>query len=404
VSEPPIFNLHSAVIILLKGEEPFRKGYFNYMEEQQSELTVPTLKLALEKKIVSQKDIENCRDLVKKSKKIGLETTLEEVLLKQNLITQEQLQELKHLSQITDGGKMFGSYRLGRMIGQGGMGKVYEAVQEVMGRNVAIKVMNTQLGDDTTHVPRFYQEIRALAKLSHPNIVAIFDAGKINRRHFFAMELLPGPSLKEHIDAKKCLPEHEALEIIKATAKALGHAHEQNVIHRDVKPENIIFNEAKVPKLTDFGVVMHHDMDHMTLTQEGYLVGSFYYSSPEQVNGSRDLDGRSDIYSLGATLYYALTGRPVHNGTTPQEVLAKHLAGKYTSPRKLNPAVSKRTVRIVAKMMAVNRDKRFASMQEVVEAIECPSWWKKFILAGSVAIAGLLFLALGILIERLLHL
>jgi serine/threonine protein kinase len=281
------------------------------------------------------------------------------------------------------------------------MGKVYEAVHEIMGRSIAIKVINSQITNDKNNATRFIQEIRALSKLDHPNIVTIYDAGKINRRHYFAMELLPGPSLKDYIDSKKIAGEKEALSIVRATAKALGHAHAKSVIHRDVKPENIIFDSNGVPKLTDFGLVMHHDVDHMSLTQEGAWVGSYYYISPEQIDGSRDIDGRSDIYSLGATLYYALTGRTAYTGNSPQELLTKHLSGRLISPKKYCPNISWRTVRLVKKMMAVNREKRYQTMEAVVDAIDSPSWQQRIVSIAGLTLIGTLLLFLGMLLERL---
>jgi Serine/threonine protein kinase len=368
---------------------------------EQSENDLLIVKLALEKKLISQQHIDHCIDLVKKSKKIGLETTVEEILVKQGIVTEEQLDELKDMCQLAEGGTVFGTYRLGKLIGQGGMGKVYEAVHEIMGRSIAIKVINSQITNDKNNATRFIQEIRALSKLDHPNIVTIYDAGKINRRHYFAMELLPGPSLKDYIDSKKIAGEKEALSIVRATAKALGHAHAKSVIHRDVKPENIIFDSNGVPKLTDFGLVMHHDVDHMSLTQEGAWVGSYYYISPEQIDGSRDIDGRSDIYSLGATLYYALTGRTAYTGNSPQELLTKHLSGRLISPKKYCPNISWRTVRLVKKMMAVNREKRYQTMEAVVDAIDSPSWQQRIVSIAGLTLIGTLLLFLGMLLERL---
>ena len=361
------------------------------------------VQLALEKKLISQKQVDQCVELVKKSAKIGLDTTVEEVLVKQKILAEDQIQDLRDMCQMAEGGTVFGVYRLGRLIGQGGMGKVYQAVHEVMGRTVAIKVVSTKFTEDKNNIVRFYQEIRALAKLSHPNIVIIFDAGKVNRRHYFAMEFLPGPSLKDYVDSQTHLDEQEALKIIRATARALGHAHAKSVIHRDVKPENIIFDCNNAPKLTDFGLVMHYDTDHMTLTQEGMIVGSFHYASPEQVDGCRDIDGRTDIYSLGATLYYTLTGHTLHSGTSPQEIITKHLKGRYISPKKYNPRISGHTVRIIRKMLAVNRDKRYQTMDEVAAAIESVSLTYKIAVAGATACAGAVLLLFGILLQRIYH-
>jgi eukaryotic-like serine/threonine-protein kinase len=361
----------------------------------------PIVKLALEKKLITEEQCEQCREMIRKSKKIGFETTMEELLVKQGFLLEEQIEELRHISQLGTGdGKYFGHYRLGRMIGEGGMGKVYEATHEFMGRTVAIKVINQELTADRTRALRFFQEIRALIKLDHPNIVTVYDAGRVQRSYYYAMELLPGPSLKDYIDKRKFLPENEALSIIRSIAKALGHAHANSVVHRDVKPENIMFDVLGAPKLTDFGIAMHHDEHHMTLTQEGMMVGSLYYTAPEQVDGNRDIDCRADIYSLGATLYYALTGTTVYHGSTPQELLAKHISGTIVSPRTINRQVSRRAAAIVKKMLAKNRDRRYQSMDEVIAAIERPAlaFQMRFVAAAGVAAA--LFILLGVLLQK----
>ncbi len=368
------------------------------MDEQQKP-NIHFVKLALDRKIISPEQLDECKALARKSKKIGLDTSVEEILLSKGFITSQQIHELTEIGRLTEDGRVFGAYRLGDLIGEGGMGKVYRAVHEFMGRPVAVKVINSALTNDTTNATRFFQEIKALAKLCHPNIVSIYDAGRVNRRYYFAMELLGGPPLKAYVDSKKMLPEKEALAIVRATALALGHAHAKDVVHRDVKPENIIFDGAGTPKITDFGLVMHHDVDHLTLTQEGFLVGSFYYTSPEQVDGNRDIDGRADIYSLGATLYYTLTGRTVYTGNSPQELLTKHLTGGFVSPRKYNPAVSRATVRLLRKKLAVKREKRYQSMAAVVDAIDAESWVHKARTIALAIIAGISLILLGMLME-----
>jgi serine/threonine protein kinase len=360
-------------------------------------------KLALEKGLVSQGQIDQCIELTQKSADIGLETTIEEVFVKQRFLTEEQIQDLQDISQMAEGGTVFGSFRLGKLIGQGGMGKVYEGIHEIIGRSIAIKVVNANFSEDKNNTARFYQEIRALGKLNHPNIVNIYEAGKIRGRHYFAMELLPGPSLKEYVDSRKFLEEKEALKIIRATARALGHAHARNVVHRDVKPENMIFDANNTPKLTDFGLVMHFDTDRLALTQEGMMVGSFYYASPEQVDGCRDIDGRSDIYSLGATLYYALTGQTVFSGSSPQELISKLLKGRYLSPRKINPKISRHTLRILNKMLATDREKRFQSMEEVVAEIDRQPLTAKIILIAATVLAGVFLFATGMFLGPFLH-
>jgi len=146
---------------------------------------------------------------------------------------------------------------------------------------------------------------------------------------------------------------------------------------------------------------MHHDVDHMSLTQEGAWVGSYYYISPEQVDGRRDIDGRSDIYALGATLYYALTGRTAYTGNSPQELLAKHLSGRLVSPKRHSPHISRGTVRLVKKMMAVNREKRYQTMEAVVDAIDNPPRLQRILSIAGLTLVGTLLLFLGMLLERL---
>jgi serine/threonine protein kinase len=368
---------------------------------KENDTDLPIAQLALEKKLINKRQLESCRELVKKSKRIGLASSILEVMVKQGYLSEAQVRGLKEIFLLAEKGEIFGAYRLGRLIGQGGMGKVYEAVHEIMGRSVALKVISAQVTDDNNNTARFYQEIRALAKLNHPNIVIIYDAGQVNGKNYYAMELLPGPSLKEYVDTKKRVNEKEALKIIASTARALEHAHKKSIIHRDVNPENIIFDAQGVPKRTDFGLVMRYDKDHITLTQEGFLVGSFFYASPEQVNGERDLDGRSDIYSLGATLYHILTGHTLYSGKTPQEVITKHLKGRYAPPKRYCPNLSNRTVRLLKKMLEVNRENRFASMGEVVKTIERPSLMDKAIVAVSVLLIGTIIFCIGALVNSL---
>ena len=372
------------------------------MNEKQRYDT-PLVKLAIERKLITADQYEQCRELVKKSRKIGLESTAEEVLVKQGFLREEELQELSELVNLAEKGDFFGGYRLHKLIGKGGMGKVYEAVHEFTGRKVALKVLNTSFTRDGTNVTRFFQEIRALAKLVSPHIVTLFDAGKAGRRYYFAMELVNGPSLDKYVTAKKLLTEREALYITGRVARALSLSHANNVIHRDVKPENILINESGAPKVTDFGVVMHQDADHLTLTQEGFMVGSVHFSSPEQVEGTRDIDGRSDIYSLGATLYYMLTGRTVYSGKSSEEILTKHLLGNWVSPRVYNPGVSPRTVRLVKRMMSRSRERRYQTMDEVAAEVDRISVSHNIAALVAAIAAGALSVLAGALFEHSLH-
>lgn len=370
------------------------------VEKEKVRYETPVIKLAIERKWLSTEQYEECKELLKKSKKIGLESSLEEIFVKQNLLTQEQISELQEIATLGEGGNLYGGYQLGKLLGQGGMGKVYEAVHEFTGRKVALKILNATTSRDETVVTRFFQEIRALAKLVHPGIVTLYDAGKAGRRYFFAMELVNGMSLAQFVEKHKSLPEKTALAITRRVASALHFSHSSGIVHRDIKPENILIDESGTAKITDFGVVMHRDADHMTLTKEGFMVGSVYFASPEQVKGERDIDGRSDLYSLGATLYYMLTGKMVFTGGNAQEVMTRTLVGSFITPKRYNPRISGRTVRILRKMLAKNREKRYQSMDELIKALNSNSRMQFFfrILAF---ISGAIFLfGSGILFEQ----
>lgn len=370
---------------------------------ERKQVESPLAKLAVERKLLSAKQYDECRALVKKSKRIGLASSFEEVMVKQGFVTEEQLLELSEIMRLGEKGDFFGGYRLQRLIGSGGMGKVYEAVHEFTGRRVALKVLKTTFTRDGTNITRFFQEVRALAKLHSPHIVTLFDAGKAGRRYYFAMELIDGLSLAQYIEKHGVMDEREALSITGKIARALAFAHENNIVHRDVKPENILLDEQNYPKITDFGVVMHQDEDHMTLTQEGFMVGSVHFSSPEQVEGARDIDGRSDIYSLGATLYYMVTGKTVYTGKSAEEILTKHLVGNWISPRYHNPRLSSRAAKLVRRMMARSRDKRYQSMEEVVAAVQKISMPRFYLrMLFSFAAAAILFLA-GVVVEGFSH-
>lgn len=363
----------------------------------------PVVKLALERKLISSAQYEQCKELLKKSKRIGLETTIEEILVKQKFISEEEFKELSEIVKLGESGDYFGGYRLKKLIGKGGMGRVYEAVHEFTGRRVALKILNTNFTKDNNNIKRFFQEIRALAKVKDQNIVTLYDAGKAGRRYYFAMELIEGPSLSRYVEKKKHLSEKESLLITLQVAKALASSHANNIIHRDIKPDNILLDNNNVPKVTDFGVVMHQDEDHLTLTQEGFMVGSVHFASPEQVEGARDIDGRSDIYSLGATLYYMLTGKTVYTGKTAEEIMTKHLLGSWVSPKRYNPSITSKTVRLIKKMMAKSREKRFQTMDEVVATINKilhPPLYFYYLLCS---IGAIILFLLGAVVEKLTH-
>src|SRR5688572_6703337 len=219
---------------------------------------------------------------------------------------------------------LLGRYKVEHAIGRGGMATVFLADDLKHERRVALKVLDPELGA-LLGVERFLAEIRVTAKLQHPNILPLFDSGQADGLLFYVMPYVDGQSLRARIDREKQLPIDECVRMAVAVASALDYAHRHNVIHRDLKPENILLYEGQ-PLVADFGIALAvSNAGGNRLTQTGISLGTPQYMSPEQAMGDRQLDGRSDIYALGAVLYEMLTGEPPYGGTTAQAVIAKLL-------------------------------------------------------------------------------
>ena len=212
-------------------------------------------------------------------------------------------------------------YRIERELGQGGMATVYLAIEEKFERHVALKVMDRKLAADPKFTERFIREGRYVAKLDHPNIVNVFDAGVADGHYYLAMQYLSGGTLENRL--KQGLSVSDGLSIIKAVAGALGYAHEQDIFHRDVKPQNILFYPNGTPVLSDFGVAKAAESSLM-LTATGAALGSPLYMSPEQIE-NKPVDARTDLYALGIILYEILTGQMPYRAEQPLAVLFKHL-------------------------------------------------------------------------------
>ncbi len=267
--------------------------------------------------------------------------------------------------------QMLDGFELIRRIGRGSTGTVFLARQVSMDREVALKVLPKSSAKNQSYVQRFHREAQAAAKLWHPNIVQAIDVGQAAGYHYLAMEYVKGPTLRKVIDSAGPLDEARALDITRQIALGLDHAHRNaGIIHRDVKPENILLAPDGTPKLTDLGLARTVVREDASLTREGAAMGTPNYISPEQVRGEGNLDGRTDIYALGATLYHLLTGQPPYSGATPAEVMAKHLNEPAPDPRAIRPAVSPAAAAIIRKAMAKDPAKRYASAGELAEELE----------------------------------
>jgi WD40 repeat protein/tRNA A-37 threonylcarbamoyl transferase component Bud32 len=259
-----------------------------------------------------------------------------------------------------------GKYQLVEKIAHGGMGVVYRAWDTQLGRYVALKMIRAGELASEADVQRFYKEAKAAAQLDHPGIVPVFDVGEHEGRHYYVMGLVEGPSLARRVH-KKPLPPTEAADVMKRVAEAVAYAHGKGIIHRDLKPGNILLDEAGQPKVTDFGLAkMVQDESNLTLT--GQVVGTAAYMPPEQAAGRSTVVGPvSDVYSLGATLYCLLTGRPPFHAATSTETLRQVLDREPVSPRQLNPAIDRDLETICLKCLQKEPHKRYGSATELAE-------------------------------------
>ena len=266
-------------------------------------------------------------------------------------------------------GKMLDNrYEILERIGTGGMAVVYKARCHRLNRLVAIKVLKPELASDADFRRRFQDESRAVAMLSHSNIVGVYDVGHSEELDYIVMELIDGLTLKQYTNKRGApLNWREALHFVTQIVRALGHAHSRGIIHRDIKPQNILVLRDGSAKVTDFGIARISSATHTTLTQEA--LGSVHYISPEQAKGSH-IDGRSDLYSAGVVLYELLTGRLPFEGETPVSVAIQHINSIPIPPRDLNPNIPPALAEITMKAMAPRRENRYASADEMLADLE----------------------------------
>ncbi len=262
-----------------------------------------------------------------------------------------------------------GQYKLVRKLGQGGMGMVFEGIQETLDRRVAIKILPAQFMRDPTFVERFKREAKAAARLNHLNIVTIHEIGEDQGFHFFSMELVDGLSLQQRLKEQGPFAIPEAIGLMLQAIRGLGHAWEQQIVHRDIKPDNLMLTKAGVLKITDLGLARVRE-DMGTMTQTGAVMGTPYYMSPEQGCNAKDADLRSDVYSLGATFYHLLTGRVPFEGSSPIEVAIKVATAPFPPVCEVRPDTPPAVAAVIEKMLARKPEDRFQNALELLEAVE----------------------------------
>jgi eukaryotic-like serine/threonine-protein kinase len=262
-------------------------------------------------------------------------------------------------------------YKLLRKIGEGAMGAVYLAEDERDARQVALKVLPRSAAARPGFVERFQREADAAGRLRHPNIVHAFSSGDDQGWYFFVMEYCDGETQDKRLKRERVLPPEEATAIILQIARALQYAHGQGVVHRDVKPSNIILAPDGTAKILDLGLSKNvHEAEAAFRTQSGITVGTPHYMAPEQARGDKDVDGRADIYSLGATYYHFVTGDTPFHGSSAFEIVTQHLTSELPDPRDLREEIPDGVVQVIRMMMAKRREDRYADCGALAADLE----------------------------------
>jgi serine/threonine protein kinase len=259
-----------------------------------------------------------------------------------------------------------GNYDLLEKVAEGGMGAIYRGRHRDSGQIVAIKIISAQMATNPTLLSRFEQEFRAASRLDHPNIVRALDYNGTAATPYLVMEFVEGESLGQKIDREGKLPEAEAIRIIAQVAQGLHRAHKQGLIHRDVKPDNILVQPDGIAKLADLGLVKEAESD-LNLTKTGRGLGTPHFMAPEQFRNAKNADKRCDVYSLGATLYQMVTGQLPFRSTGPLDAWMKKIHNELIPPRKLVPGLSERIDWAFLRAMSADPDRRPASCREFVE-------------------------------------
>jgi serine/threonine protein kinase len=295
---------------------------------------------------------------------------LADALIKEGVLTHFQAEKL--IAGRWRGFQICGKYRLLERLGAGGMGAVYLCEHIHMGRRVALKILPVQQAEDAASLARFYREARAVARLDHPNIVRAHDIDHDDKLHFLVLEFVDGCNLHDFIRRNGPISPERAASYIRQASLGLQHAHENGLVHRDIKPGNLLLDRQGVVKLLDMGLARFFHEDSAAFIKEfehGYIIGTGDYIAPEQIVDSR-VDIRADIYSLGGALYFLLTGKsPFQEGTNAQKIIW-HQVRQPKSLRVLRPDVPVEMIKVFEQMVAKEPTRRFQTPIEVAEALE----------------------------------
>ncbi len=326
------------------------------------------LRLAVGHRAITREQAQECLDFQGRKRAEGSKLPVWDCAVLQNMLDQDLAEKLQRAAGDLKVEKL-GSFEIISKLGEGGMGSVWKAMGPGK-RLVAVKLLAPHLAAQRPLLTRFFREAQAAIKLQHPNIVRGLEVAEDSGFYFFAMEFVDGRSVREILRESGPLPPARATELILQVGKGLAYAHENGIIHRDIKPDNIMVTREGTAKLADLGLARQIDAEVTALTRTGTAMGTPYYMAPEQGNDAKRADARSDVYSLGATWYHMVTGHVPFDGATPLEIWQKHLKEPVKAPSSLQPAVPRNVSLTIERMMAKDPDQRIQTVREVCRMIE----------------------------------
>jgi serine/threonine protein kinase len=327
-------------------------------------------KMAIEQGLCTDEELRRSLKEMESRREIN-PVVLEDLMIELGYLTSSQAERLKSsIHESKDAAHQIPGYKILGKLGAGAMAIVYKARQLSLNRTVAIKILPKRFSENPEYVERFYKEGQAAGRLNHPNIVQAIDVGEAGGYHYFVMEYVEGKTIADDLAAGKIFSESEALEIIIEVAKALAHAHACNLIHRDVKPKNIMISTSGAVKLADMGLARGTTDIEAAQSEAGKAYGTPYYIAPEQIRGKIDIDGRADIYGLGATFYHMVTNRVPFMAENSADVMRKHLREKLIPPDHINTSLSAGVSEVIEIMMAKRRENRYSNIEELIEDLE----------------------------------
>jgi len=326
-------------------------------------------RLVIEQGLATQTEVQSCMEQIRERADVK-DQSLSHILVRNAFLTEGQAERLLKEIEAQKSTQQIPGYSIKRKLGAGAMASVYLARQRSLDRYVAIKVLPRKFSSNPQFIERFYREGRAAAKLNHPNIVQAFDVGQSGEFHYFVMEYVSGKTVYDDIQQRGKYSEADAINHILQIADALDHAHKQGLVHRDVKPKNIMITKEGIAKLADMGLARAVTDEEAAQAEKGRAFGTPYYISPEQIRGEVDIGPQADIYSLGATFYHMVTGQVPFDGDDPTAVMHKHLKAELIPPDHVNPKLSAGVSEIIEMMMHKKSKRRYRSAKDLISDLK----------------------------------